>query len=443
MTAAQREATVSGEPDPAHAGRRRLRHPEPYRYLVGAVAAQLQAQRVGLPPPMLAVLPVVGFGEQAADVITATLDLLATSTASGVLLVLVNRPQRQPPDGTLARVQGWRQLHPDAAVVVADVALAFRPRIGELRQLGVDAAEQAWGTSPAGGSVMFVDDDVVAFPAQTTSALQHRLQGAPLAIGPVLFDHPEMPMCLVPELYTGDLFRALLVDLVLQRVEQEPLDAAWATVESLVLSGNLAVRRDALAQVGGLHDLNELTELTRDVLQGSACEAFAPPARSVAVFDSGEEPLGRLRRLAVRMHSRRALAAYQTAGLPTVAQWRGQRLRSSTIDPVRTNPVALRPPPPLASLPAGDRAALVAGVDRQLAVVLNHVQPHPHEAHRALTALGVCSRDVVVTPGSEDAGWRVQLHRTNGLVERLVELQTADACTAEARLADVPTEQRR
>lgn len=407
-----------------------------------AVAAHLWGQRDGAPPSMLAVLPVVGFGEQAADVIMTSLELLAASLGpTAMLVVLVNRPQRQPPDGTLALVRGWLHRHPDAPVVVVDIALDLRPRLGELRQLGIDAAEEAWGTLPAGAPLLFVDDDMVALPAGTVPALEHRLRDAPLAVGPVLFDHPELPMFLLPELYTGDLFRALLTDLVLARMEQDPFEVAPSTVESLVLSGNLAVRRDSLAQVAGLHDLNELTELTRDVLAGSLAGAFPAPARSVALFAPGEDPLDRLRRLAVRMHSRRALTAYETSRAPTVAQWRGQRMRSSTIDPVRTGRARLLPPPPLASLPEPDRNALLAGVDRHLAVVLDHVQPNPDEAHRALMVLGLSPRDVVITPGSGDAGWRVRVRRTDGLVERLVGLQAAEGFTVgESVLTDAPTE---
>lgn len=417
----------------AHAGRRRLRNPGPYHSLVDAVAAQLRARRIGLPPSMLAVLPVVGFGEQAGDVITPTLELLTAALGSAMLVVLVNRPQRQPPDGTLDEVQRWRRAHPEAPVAVADVALAARPRLGELRQLGVDAAEVAWGRVDPEAALLFVDDDVVDMPTGTAAALNYRLRDAPLALGPVLFDHPALPMSLLPQLYVGDLLRALLTDLVLRRLERRPHEVALRTVESLVLSGNLAVRRDALARVDGLHDLNELTELTRDVLRAALADGGPLPSRSVAVFDAGEEPVRRLRRLAVRMHSRRALAAYQASGAPTVAQWRGQRLRSSTVDPVRTNVVGV-PPSPLVSLSMQDQRSLFVGLDRHLAVVLNHLQPQPEEAHRALAALGLSQRDVSVTPGCAETGWRVRVRRADGLVELLVDLQASDLCSADERM---------
>ena len=213
MTTAHIERTQSA------VGRRRRQDAQPYRRLVEEVAGQLRAQRRGASPSALAVLPVVGFGEQVAELLTTTLDLLSPSLGpTAVLLVLVNRPQHQPADSTLTRMRSWRVLHPEAPVVVTDVALTLRPRLGELRQLGVDAAEEAWGALPAEGAVLFVDDDIVALPPGTVPALQRRLLDAPLAIGPVLFDHPRLPMALVPELYAGDLLRALLSDLLLERI---------------------------------------------------------------------------------------------------------------------------------------------------------------------------------------------------------------------------------
>ena len=221
------------------------------------------------------------------------------------------------------------------------------------------------------------------------------------------------------------------------------------SVESLVLSGNLAVRRDSLRHVAGLHDLNELTELTRDVLASSVAGAFPPPARSVTLFGADEDPLSRLRRLAVRMHSRRALAAWRRSKVPTVAQWRAQRLLSSVVDPVRIDSGAMPTPPRLATLPRGDRAVLLATVDEQFAVVLRHLQPHPDEARRALAVLGLCRRDVAVNPGADGANWQVRVHRIDGLVDVLIRLQAADLAgdadlsgDAEAS-ADAPMESRR
>lgn len=425
-----------GGPAAADAGRRRTRQGALYGQMVADVASQLRPQWSRAAVPALAVMPVVGFGEQASDVVGASLDLLAAVLPpSCMLVVLVNRPVRQAADGTLQRVRGWAAQHPAVPVAVAELALSQRPRIGELRQLGVDAAELAWGPRPPGASLVFVDDDLVAVPPGTLIRLQNTLRDASLALGPVLFDHPQWPTCLLPDLYTGDLLRALLVDHLLERIEHDPTQAVDETVESLVLSGNLAVRQDALTRVGGLRDLNELTGLTRDVLALPALRRGARVARSTPLTstDPAADPVERLRQVAVRMHSRRALAAYAAAGAPTVAQWRWQRLRSSTVDPVRTRTPAIRLPGPLRSLPAGQRHALLTGIDRHLAVVLDHLQPPPDTAERVLALLGLSGRDVDVTPPAEGIGWRLRVRRVEGLLDRLVDLQAADLADGHGR----------
>lgn len=416
------------------AGRRRTRQRELYGRMAANVASQLRAQRNPGPLTVLAVMPVVGFGEQAGNVVVTSLEALAPVLIPGcLLLVLVNRPLRQAADSTLRRVHRWAARHPAAPVVVADLALSQRPRIGELRQLGVDAAAMAWGPPPGGTAVTFVDDDLVAVPPDTFERLRDTLHDASLAVGPVLFDHPQLPTCLLPDLYTGDLVRALLVDQSLERIDQHPIQIFDDTVESLVLSGNLAVRQDALARLGGLRDLNELTGLARDVLAEARSERGAAVARTnplvaprLAGSPTATDPVERLRQVAVRMHSRRALAAYAACGAPTVAQWRSQRLRSSTVDPVRTCAPAVEPPEPLRCLSAGRRRDLLAGLDRHLAVVFDHLHPSLDTARGVLGLLGLSGRDVDVMAPTDGPGWRVRVRRTDGLVERLVALQGAE-----------------
>ena len=408
------------------AGRRRDRNVAPYERLVDEIAEQLRSQSTGPARSVVAVMPVVGFGAQSAGVLAQSLDLLGGALgADDVLVVLVNRPGRQVPDDTAALVESWRRRHRGAPVLVADVALALRPRIGELRQAGIEAVGRAWGGLPPTAALLFVDDDLVAVPAGTVGRLRNGLTGAPLAVGPVLFDHPDLPTCLFPDLYTGDLFRALLTDLVLDRLERDPMSVSVRTIESLVLSGNLALRADALERVGGLHDLNELTEVTRDILAASSTTGSPPLARSLRLFsaDTEDDPVERLLRLAVRVHSRRALAAYAASGVPTVAQWRSQRLRSSIIDPVRIEAPRLAVPRPLAQLPISERAELLTHVERHLTVVLNHLRPELSAVRLALSALGLAARDVGLQPPTTDEAWQVRLHRTTGLVDRLLDLQ--------------------
>lgn len=417
--------------------RRRTTDPQAYDRTVATVAEQLGRCRV---PGTILVVPVVGFGEQAADVIGPTLQTLAgCATADTVVLALVNRPSGKAADSTFQRIRAWMQATPDAPVFAAQVVLDQRPRIGELRQLGLDAAEAAWGTLPDGAAVVLTDDDLVSVPPGTLASLERCVRVASLAIGPVLFDHHELPMCLLPDLYAGDLCRALLSDELLHRLERDPTMVSPRVIESLVLSGNYAVRRDALARVGGMRDLNELTGLARDVLFGASAGAIEDLARPVVLSPPigegdaiGTEPVERLRRLAVRVHSRRALAAYASAEAPTVAQWRECRLRSSSIDPVRVRAPEVVVPPPLDRLGSSRRSELVAGAGRHFAAVFDHLEPEPESARRTLEALGISRRDAVVEPpGTGHRGWHVRLRRTDGLIDRVAALQRLESADRE------------
>lgn len=249
-------------------------------------------------------------------------------------------------------------------------------------------------------------------------------------------------MCLLPDLYAGDLFRALLVDEMLGRLEVDRSAVPPEVLESLVLSCNLAVRRDALARVSGMRDLNELTGLARDVLADPASGVSAALRRPVSLHlpDGGAatgsaDPLTRLRRVAVRVHSRRALSAYSSERLPTVAQWRGARLRSSRVDPVRTRPVEGAPTVLLSGLSSEDRRIAVADVGRHLEVVLDHLQPQHESVRRMLAVLGIASGDVEIRPPSEGEKWRIRLRRSTGLVECLATLQEEELAEREGAWA--------
>ncbi len=451
MTPPVRLATGLSRARPVGDGRRRLADPRPYAELVAGAAAQLETQRPATSgaPATLVVLPVVGFGGQAALVAQRTVELVAAAAADAevedrVVVALVNRPAARPCDGTADALRKWAARYPAAQLLVCDVALTQRPRIGELRQLAVDAAERAWGALTPSGRVLLVDDDIVALPPGSMARLETTLGEACLAVGPVLFDHPQLPSCLLPGFYTADLFRALLADHLLGRLERAPDGLAPEVIESLVLSCNLGVRRDALGGIGGMRDLNELTALARDVLVSPALTDRIRLRRPLRLHgpQTGEDtwssdPVERLRSGAVRVHSRRALVAFASHGLPPVAQWRACRLRSSQVDPVRT----WRPPPPPAPLfaqSARERVAALADLGKHLGVVLDHLQPDLSTARGVLATLGLRGRDVELWAPGEDR-WRVKIRRPGGLLERLVELQRAELSEDEpVRLQAVP-----
>lgn len=421
--------------------RRRRAAPLVYADLVETAAGQLDTRRLpgGRAPEQLVVLPVVGFGGQSASVLPDAVALLtAAAGGSGVVLALVNRPASRSADATAGWLRDWARRHPEAPLLIAELSLPQRPRLGELRQLAVSALERAAGPMPAHGRVVLADDDVVELPADSFDRLSRALDTAGLATGPVLFDTPELPVCLLPELWLGDLFRALLVDRQFARLEQDPGSVATEAVESLVLSTHLAVRRDVLDAIGGLHDLNELTELVRDAL------TTPPPAGLRAVCRSapldaraGRDPVEELLTRAVRVHARRALAAYASADVPTVMQWNAARLRTSSVDPVRLSTPVWEGLHPLNQLGQAARRQALSGVGRHLGLVLDHVRPTVADAVAALELLGLERHQVDLAPPGPDGSWRLGIRDSSGLVERAVALQRLSLDRIdEARTAD-------
>lgn len=418
--------------------RRRRLAPLAYAGMVAAVAGQLDVRRLpdGQAPDLLVVLPVVGFGAQSAAVLPdATALLTAAVAGAGVVLALVNRPVCREADGTARWLRDWARRHPGAPLLLAELPLLQRPRLGELRQVAIDALELAAGPLPAQGRIVLADDDVVALPIDTYRRLDHALDTAALATGPVLFDAPHLPTCLLPELWLGDLFRALLVDRQFARLEQAPGSVATEAVESLVLSTHLAVRRDVLHGIDGFHDLNELTELVRDVLRAPVPAGLRAVRRSAPLDGVGSrDPVHELLVRAVRVHARRALAAYAAADVPTVAQWRAARLRTSTVDPVRVSTSGWEQRHALDRLDLASRREAIAGVGRHLGVVLDHVQPHVDDAVAALELLGLAAHQVDLTAPSPGGRWQLGVRESSGLLERAVELQQFDL----QRLAELP-----
>lgn len=406
--------------------RRRTVTPLDYSALVRETARQLDPCHTAA-PGTLVVLPVVGFGEQSAAVLPDAIALLTDAmVGTGIVVAVVNRPVGQIADSTAEWLRAAARRRPDLPLLVTEVALTQRPRLGELRQLAVDAVELAGGPLPPGTPVLLADDDVVALPSGAYADMAHTLQQASLATGPVLFDAPTLPMCLLPTLWTGDLFRALLVDRQFRRLEADLAAVPSAAAESMVLSCHLGVRRDALAMVDGFHDLNELTELVRDLLVYPVAPGRLPRLRRSRQLDGPGDPVEQLLAQAVRVHSRRALAAYAAADVPTVAQWRACRLRSAQVDPVRTHPPVLAPGPSLETLDRDARRDAIAGVGRHLGLVLDRVQPAPADAEQVLALLGLAPSQVDLEPATAGQPWTVAVRDDTGLLERLIGLQRAE-----------------
>lgn len=414
-----------------------------YLGLVEEAAAQLGTQLLldGADLSALVVVPVVGFSGQSLRVIERTMALLIgeaawrSSLGRRCIVAVVNRPASESPDGTAEHVLRVRDALEAVGVgggglqvAVCDVALRRRPRIGELRQLGVDAVERACGPLRGNAVAVVADDDLVRLPPGTFAGLERAAtSGAALAIGPVLFDDPDWPMWRIPDLFVADMVRALLVDRLVRALEHPGGAVAPPTqsvYESLVLSGHLAVRRDALAEIGGFRDLNEITWLMRDVLATRGRRLGGTSAADLTATANGGEPLARLRRDAVRVSSRRALLAWRTGRHPTVAQWRACRFRASRVDEAR---VARFEPDdlvmPLREMGPAARREFAMSAERMIETTFEHLRPSLELAAWALSQVGLCARDVRLTAAADGSRWKLRLLRTGALVERVDALQ--------------------
>lgn len=421
-----------------------------YGRLVDEAAAQLDGQLFfdGSALSTLVVVPVVGFGGQSVRVVERTMRLLLDDAASALgggrrcIVAVVNRPEGRPPDDTVRRLEGVRAdlaaSGRDAVqLAVCDVGLQRRPRIGEVRQLGLDAVERVCGPLSAGGVLVVADDDLVLVPRGTLAGLEGAVGGgAALAVGPVMFDHLEVPTWRVADLFVAELVRALLVERLVSALA-DPAAALTlpdqSVCESLVLSGHLAVRRDALEVIGGFRDLNEITWLMRDVLTTRGHRLARPPACAPAATADDAEPLARLRREAVRVSSRRALLAWRAGRHPTVAQWRACRFRASRVDEARLARFAADECVVL--LRESERAArdeFVASAERMIATTFEHLRPSLELARWALAQVGVEAADVRLWAPADRSEWRLRLRRPAAFVERVMALQRTD----ESHLAD-------
>lgn len=405
-------------------GRRRRSEPARYERLIAEAAAQLAAGLSRSTWESVIVMPVVGFGDQHREVLDSSLRLLDTAVTGGrrLLVAVVNRPQHEPEDGAARVLEELAPALDRIDVVVCRLALERRTRVGELRQLAVDALERVIGELPAHTPVLVCDDDVAAMPRSALSALEGAVgRGAGLAVGPVLFDDPRRPMCLFGDLFAADVVRALLGRRLLQQWQRpDPADGSdLAVLESLVFSGGLAVSREALASAGGFRDLNEITWLARDVL---TAPELAQRVRLVDPVTSVTDPTAHLLTHAARMSSRRALAAWREHGLPTVAQWRGFRFTASRVDPARRPAPLAGIPAPARDLPASGRALLVESFGAAVAVTCRYLRPEPGLVQETLVELGLSRGDVAVRLEASD-DWRVSVRRPGGFLEWLVQTQ--------------------
>lgn len=419
-------------------GRRRHGDGAAYAQLVGVVAVQLAAQLADAPDwESVVVMPVVGFGDQYRDVLERTLGLLAGVTAGRrLILALVNRPQSQPPDGAAALLhEAARRPGARRGLVVCEVELGRRPRMGELRQLAVDALESVVGPLAPDTPLLVCDDDLVVLPDDALAARERAVRGgAGLAVGPVLFDDPLRPMCLYGGLYGADLFRAVLGQELLSAWQQPTTGGesrAPAVLESLVFSSNLAVRRDVLGAAGGFRDLNEITWLARDVLTAPGLDR---PLQVEPPVDGVGSAADDLRARAVRVSSRRALAAWRGHGQPTVAQWRALRFTASRIDPARQPAPLTALPRPVRDLPNADRVAVAHSFARAAATTCDYLDPPPELAVAALCALGLSSADVEVRRDATTE-WQVVVRRPDGFLHWLERTQADELPRAEVALA--------
>ena len=296
--------------------------------------------------------------------------------------------------------------------------------MGELRQLLLEAVLQVQGLDPDRTVCLVGDDDIVRAPAGTLADL-HRVVGEPgvaAALGPVLFDSEHSPAPLWPAFFASDALRALLAAKFVRQLRQGPLDPARQAdfdhhAEAIALSCNFAARAAAIQQVGGFSPLNEITNLARDI------HRLGPSAiAGTWDFDPGrEDVLIDLRRRALHTSARRAMAAYQATGTPSVGQWRVWRFRSSRVDPVRTVGAPAGAPVRIADLDRRRTAELVTELNSVLTTTLRYFPTDLPVIEDCLAALGLSTRSL-----SFDAGLAapvVTIREAAALLDRLAAAQ--------------------
>ncbi|AOS92133.2 hypothetical protein AN480_12840 [Mycobacterium intracellulare subsp. chimaera] len=396
-------------------------------HVVEQLAGQLPAG-----PALPVLIPTVGFGGQNRAVLGDTIAELARQRCSVPISVvlLVNRPAGRPADDSVGRARAAIARAGSAAVRfgVAEVVLRVRRRCGELRQLMLDAVVRVQRLDPASTGIVVADDDLVHVPAGLLEELHQAVSGpvrADLAAGPVLFDSPQAPAPMLPVFFAADALRALLAARFIRRQAATAADTPQAEqfahyAESIALSSNLMVRGSALAAAGGFVAYNEITGVLRGVhALGSA--------RLVGTWDfrpDDDNVLADLYDCAMRISARRALAAYLSAGVPSVAQWRVCRFRSSRLDPVRVaEPAVLDRARSIAQLRTHEIRALSEELTGALLTTLRYFPPDAEVITDCLAALGLPPGCASIRVGADAADTTVHIRDIAGLLDRIQAVQ--------------------
>lgn len=436
----------------------RLDSERAYSALLDEVTSQLRPQLSGYSAPngaLVVAIPTVGFGDQSTTVVSRTLELVVrqqSPDAPIVALVLVNRPASRPPDGTEAIVRQVIAEHaataPSVRLAAASISVSRKPRLGQLRQLLVDAAVTLLQLPAHASTVIVADDDLVDVPPDQFSGIagyMARNSTVDLALGPVLFDDPRLPSALFPGFLVGDLLRALLAARTVEHLAQldvaVPVDRREIDVlsrqyfESIVLSSNLSVRLSALQRAGGFRDLNEITNVMRDVQDLRLSSPNVTPLSSdpgnniAATWTIGPRPadaLTELLRRAIRLSSRRALRAYVRDGTPSVGQWKRERFRASAVDPARVHQVGPITVTPISGLNRAGRLAMTRRMEQAVATTLDYFPRDPRVVTDALAALGLAENSGIAhRHNGRPGGSTVRLHPDHPLFDRIDAMQRA------------------
>lgn len=431
-------------------GRRRLDESAMYQAMLESVTEQLQPQ-IGLARPgqvaALMMIPVVGFGEQSPAVLRRTLDVVASQHCPETVItcvILVNRPLACTPDSTEGLVRSFIERLPagnrSVQLALATVQLPRKPKIGELRQLMLDASAEVLKFSPSTTGLIIADDDLVNAGPEYVHRIIEFLRHSPevdLAIGPVLFDDDRFPSALLVDFFVADLLRALLATRTVEHVSSlDPSNVRdWREMdrisrmyfESVILSGNLGVRVSALEEAGGFADMNELTTMMRDV--HDLVLAAEGPRRSnlgsTWSFDAQEpDVMDRLLASAVQVSSRRAIHAYRQGGRPSVAQWRKCRFRAAKIDPVRVTDPAPFDITPIRHLGRTGRQQMIADIEQSIKETLEYFPPRHDTVVECIRALGLGARECAIElEQSIPTRWNVRITGGHELLERVQAVQ--------------------